>query len=170
MSVDFFFDTYQIAKDWVNAINILTQEIPGYEVPHSFIDMWPSIYDLPRTAYLNGAEAILMQGTTSELQANLLYAETLGIQAISVPNDLLGIYYIRRKAGGPGPFGETKTIVSIAPMGRYWKKGQYVNDFDQTWYRLSDDYIRGGGISLDSLANQVLPLAQAVAAWYPPRT
>jgi hypothetical protein len=157
MSVDIYFDTDGSAQDPVTAIQILSQSVAGYVVRHAFTDMWAGM-QLPRRASLEGTQAILMMGTTAELQADLLAAYNQGVQDIDVVPDVLCIYFVRRKAGL-----ETKTVVSIAPLD-YWRLPSYVEHINQTWYRLWDGTIQN--IDLRSLANTVLPRGKGVNSWY----
>src|ERR1700738_497678 len=134
MSVDIYFDTDGSAQDPVTAIH------------------------LPRRTSVEAPKAILMMGTTAELQADLLTAYNQGAQDIDVVPDVLCIYFVRRKAGL-----ETKTVVSIAPLD-YWRLPSYVEHINQTWYRLWDGTIQN--IDLRSLANTVLPRGKGVNSWY----
>jgi hypothetical protein len=157
MSVDVYFDTNGSAQDPAAAIQILSQSVAGYVVRHAFTDMWAGM-QLPRRASLEGTQAILMMGTTAELQADLLAAYNQGVQDIDVVPDVLCIYFVRRTAGL-----ETKTVVSIAPLD-YWGLPNYADDINQTWYRLWDGTSQNVG--LQSLANTVLPRGKGVKAWY----
>lgn len=157
MSVDVYFDTNGSAQDPANAIQILSQAIQGYVVRHSFTDMWAGMQP-PSVARLEGTQAIVIMGTTAELQADLLAAANQGVQAIEVFGTILCIYYVRRKAGL-----ETKSVVSIAPL-EYWGLQNYANDIGQTWYKLWDGTTQS--INLQYLANTILPLGKGVNAWY----
>jgi hypothetical protein len=157
MSVDIYFDTDRSAQDPANAIQILSQAVPNYLVRHTFTDMWRGM-QVPPVVTLNRPEAILMMGTTAELQADLLAAYNYGVQRIDVIGDVLCIYFVRRKAGW-----ETKTVVSIAPLA-YWGLPNYAADINQTWYQLWDGVIQTVG--LDVLANTILPRGHGVNAWY----
>jgi hypothetical protein len=44
-------------------------------------------HQLPRAATLNGADAIVMMGTTAELQNDLRWTVQYGLTAIDIPND-----------------------------------------------------------------------------------
>jgi hypothetical protein len=157
MSVDIYFDTDGSAQDPANAIQILSQALPNYLVRHTFTDMWRGM-QLPGVARLEGTQAILMMGTTAELQADLLAADNQGVQGIDVVPDVLCIYFVRRKAGL-----ETKTVVSIAPLD-YWRLPNYVENINQTWYRLWDGTTQSA--SLQYLANTILPRGKGINAWY----
>jgi hypothetical protein len=100
-----------------------------------------------------------MQGTTSELQQDLRWAVQYGMAAIDIPNDYLAIWYVRRQAGT-----FTKTVVSVAPMQRYW--GNQGNPYNRNWRNLYPNQVYNGGISLSTLADNILPAAQGQAAWY----
>jgi hypothetical protein len=112
----------------------------------------------PSVARLDGSQAIVMMGTTAELQADLLYADGQGVQAIELVGDVLCLYYVRRKAGF-----ETKSVVSIAPLD-YWGMPNYANDINQTWYQLWDGITQS--TTLQFLANTILPSGKGVNAWY----
>jgi len=158
MSVDVYYDSNGAAQDPGAAIGILSEAAQGNLVRHSFIHMWTGVA-MPRSASLNGADAILMQGTTSELQQDLRWAVQYGMAAIDIPNDYLAIWYVRRQAGT-----FTKTVVSVAPMQRYW--GNQGNPYNRNWRNLYPNQVYNGGISLSTLADNILPAAQGQAAWF----
>jgi hypothetical protein len=109
-----------------------------------------------------------MMGTTDELQTTLRLAINQGIVGIQVPDDNMAIWYVRRKAGT-----FTKSVVSIAPLERYWgpevtARNSHVEQ-PGGWYWLWTGTIASNEniqyISLEDLADQVLPRAKDVAAW-----
>ena len=140
------------------AIGILTEAVAGNLVRHSLIHMWNGVA-MPRSASLNGADAILMQGTTAELQQDLRWAVQYGMAAIDIPNDYLAIWYVRRRSGS-----FTKTVVSVAPLQRYW--GNQATPHNLNWRNLYPNQVYSGGISLSTLADNILPTVQGQAAWY----
>jgi hypothetical protein len=85
MSVDVYYDADGSCKDPRTAIEILAEDRPGYLVRHGFIHMWNGVA-LPPAASLNGAEAILIMGTTAELQQDLRWAVQYGMTAVNIPN------------------------------------------------------------------------------------
>jgi hypothetical protein len=157
MSVDVYYDADGSCKDPRTAIKILAEDLPNYLVRHTFIDMWRGV-QLPRAASLNGADAILMMGTTAELRQDLGWAVQYGISSIDIPNDYLAIWYVRWPTKD-----KTKTIVSIAPLERYW--GGSANPYNLNWRNLYDNQVFSGGVSLNTLADQILPTVQGQTGW-----
>jgi hypothetical protein len=157
MSVDVYYDADGSCKDPRTAIEILAEDRPGYLVRHGFIHMWNGVA-LPPAASLNGAEAILIMGTTAELQQDLRWAVQYGMTAVNIPNDQLAIYYVRRPTKD-----KTMTVVSIAPLQRYW--GNYTNAYNLGWRDLYPSQIFNGGISLDTLVVHILPTVQGQTGW-----
>jgi hypothetical protein len=123
----------------------------------SLIGLWNG-QPHPRQVQLAAYQAILMMGTTTELQQDLGWAVQYGISSIDIPNDQLAIYYVRRPTND-----KTKTIVSIAPLQRYW--GSYQNAYNLGWRNLYPSQVFNGGISLNTLADPILPTAQGQAGW-----
>lgn len=160
MSVDVYYDTNGSCKDPRAAIAILAEVQRGYLVRHSFIQMWQGVA-LPPAASLDGASAILMMGTTTDLQNDLRWAVYYQMTAVNIPNDYLVIYYVRRPTTD-----RTKTVISIAPLQRYW--GTHANAYNLGWRVL---YPTGGGqqynagVSLNTLADQILPTVQGQTGW-----
>jgi hypothetical protein len=158
MSVDGYYDSPNSfsAKDPGTAIAILSESHPGYLVRHGFVDMYRG-QRLPRAATLNGADAIVMMGTTAELQNDLRWAVQYGLAAIEIPNDYLAVWYVRRSTTD-----KTKTVVSIAPLQRYW--GNSADPYNRNWRNLYANQVFNGGISLQTLADHILPTAQGQRA------
>jgi hypothetical protein len=102
------------AKDPGTAIAILSENLGCHLVRYSFLDMYRGQRP-PRAATLYGADAIVMMGTTAELQNALRWTVQYGLTAIDIPNDYLAIWYVRRST-----MDKTKTVVSVAPLQRYW--------------------------------------------------
>jgi len=163
MSVDFYWDNTGLAKNAATAIEILTGQRSSF-IRDSFAGLWGS--QPPQWPDLPGAEAFLMMGTTDELQTALRVALSQGIAGIQIPDDNMAIWYVRRKAGT-----FTKSVVSIAPLQRYWGVGFTQTQAEQPggWYWLWTGTIRTNEnikyITLQDLADQVLPRAKGVDAW-----
>jgi hypothetical protein len=158
MCADFCYDSNGSAKHPASAIQRLKHR-QGNSAG-SLAGLWDG--QPPNWPNLDRAHAILMMGTTSELQSALQHAENQGIQGIWVENDEMAIWYVRRKAGF-----STKTVVSIAPLQRYWRLA--ANNPAQVpgqWFPLWDQQIYNDGISLADLRNKVLIGAQGITAWY----
>jgi hypothetical protein len=117
--------------------------------------------------------ALLMNGTTSELQAMLRFAKVEGIEGFESSGDCLLIWYLRRKAGN-----ETKSLVLIAPKYRFL--GVSLDDPAKNFdYRSRNDGWRFMGVSkhekldanytglsLSWLIQEALPQGEGVTAWW----
>jgi hypothetical protein len=108
--------------------------------------------------------ALLMMGTTDDLQKVLRQDYNDGIQALwTTGMGSMKIWYVRRRAGK-----ETKTVVIIASWPDYWDSRNdyyYSAQNKKGWYDLyQNSYIEA--ISLQILANQILPNAKGVDAWW----
>ena len=122
---------------------------------------WWAGHQIPANIVLPANNAIIISGTTSDLQQALATDIGKGIVSISVPN-LMACWYFRRSAGW-----ETHTVASIASVQGYW-------GFDQNnpsssgyyWYQLHSGYINNGGISLQDLSQNLLPAVKGVKGWY----
>jgi hypothetical protein len=163
MSVDFYYDNNGAAKNAANAIAILRND---NSARHSFADLW-NPNPVPAWALLNApaGDAFLMMGTTEDLSAALLAAKSQGAMYIQIPGDHMALWYLRRKSGT-----FTKTVVSVAPLRRYW--GLNANDPTQihgqygNWYPLWDYVYYDTAVDIAELASNALYRAQGVEAWY----
>jgi hypothetical protein len=102
-----------------------------------------------------------MSGLTDELREALTSDKSQGVQEIRVEG-LMAIWYVRARPSIPGP---VITVVSIASVQGYW--GLKMNDPDSSGYRWRRMY-RGpykGGIELEELVDQLLPMAQGKNQW-----
>lgn len=108
-----------------------------------------------------GSTALLMMGTTAELQKVLRQDDANGIfQLETTGPGSMRIWYVRRKAGQ----WETKTVVLIASWPDYWGSRYDYPDRQRGWYDLWRGYF--DIMSLRSLADDVLPKAKGVDAWW----
>jgi len=123
----------------------------------------------PANIGLVGKVAILMQGTTSELQADLQLAIDRGYINITVPNnDRLVIYYLRRKAG----VLETKTVLSIAPAAGYWSLdlNQTIppqlprGDIKKSWHLMYSAAV--SSVTLTNLRDPIVIEGHKKGAWF----
>jgi hypothetical protein len=95
--------------------------VTGADIKQSLAEAWTGD---PKTApaYPNFCDrisqfrpsALLMNGTTSELQTALREAVNAGTQAFWASGDQLLVWYLRRKAGM-----ETKSLILMAPKYKY---------------------------------------------------
>jgi hypothetical protein len=163
MSVDFYYDNSGAAR--IATVAIATLRNDNY-ARHSFAELW-SPNPVPSWAQLNSptGDAFLMMGTTEELRDALAAAKNQGAMYIQVPRDYIALWYLRRKSGT-----FTKTVVSVAPLRRYW--GLDNNDPAQIhaqygyWYRLWDYEQYDTALDLAEIANNALFNGQGVDAWY----
>jgi hypothetical protein len=117
--------------------------------------------------------ALLMNGTTSELQGMLRVAKVEGMEGLESTGDCLLIWYLRRKAGD-----ETKSLVLIAPKYKFLGVGfdDPARNFDYKskkggWrfmgvskhQKLDANYT---GLSLSWLIQEALPQGEGVTAWW----
>ena len=166
ITASFFWDRTFEAKDPTSAIKLLG----GQKARNCLADYYTSLgQQIPQGIQLPSGNAILMSGTTDDLQKALGSDLGRGLKYILV-EDLMAIWYVRR--GVPGSITNlelksTETVVSIASVQGYWNLR--MNDPDRvsgySWYRLYSGHCYRGGISLDALANQLLPLAKNVGSW-----
>ena len=112
---------------------------------------------IPRSIDLQN-QALLMMGTTSELQTALAQDLNNGLGAVETAGaGSMKIWYVRRKAGW-----DTKTVVIIASWPAYWG-GQATNFGGQGWQDLyPNSYIQA--ISLNTLARNVIPIGSGKTA------
>lgn len=152
MSTGFYYDRNGSCKLVANAIAMFDQ--PGANESLS-IYYTKFQMDVPSKILLEPNMALLMMGTTGDLQETLMSDEANGIGAIEVQERQMAIWCIRRAAGFA-----TKTLVSIAPLGGYWGLTQNIPQFG--WNRLHTGYIPA--IALGPLL-QLLPDARNFAKW-----
>ena len=153
MTAAFFWDRSGECKDPLTAINALGSS----RAKALLSDYWrgSANIDLPAN------NAILMSGTTDDLQTALKPDIDAGLTGIMV-SQLMAIWYVRRTAGL-----STKTVVSIASVQGYWNlQGNAPDQTGYRWYRLYTGWTMNGGVSLDTLRNDILPDAKAVKAWF----
>jgi hypothetical protein len=153
MTAAFFWDRSGECKNPLTAIDALG----GSRAKPNLSSFWTgsSNLDLPAN------NAILMSGTTDDLQQALGRDIGAGLEAINV-QQLMAIWYVRRTAGL-----STKTVVSIASVQGYWNlQGNVPEQSGYRWYRLYTGWTMNGGVSLDTLRNDILPDAKGVKAWF----
>jgi len=160
MSVDVYYDSPGLfsAQDPRTAIAILSESQQGYLVRHSFMGMYGG-QQLPPYATLVGRDAILMMGTTSDLQNDIHWTISYQLTWINIPNDYLSIWYVRRST-----MDKTKTVVSVAPLQSYW--GNTQNPENRGWRNLYPNQVLNGGISLQTLKDTILPTVQGSRGWF----
>jgi hypothetical protein len=112
---------------------------------------------------LSGTDALLMMGTTAELQQALYAAKSQDVISVAIPGEDKVIWYVRRRAGL-----ETKTVASLASLSQYWA---LVQDDPRLvpggWYQLYEGLeLTGYALDLGILADWMLPRARGVTAWY----
>lgn len=161
MAVAFYYDypSWFTCHDPGAAIAVLSEQSPGHRVLHRFIDFYGVFYSgqpLPAYLTLNAADAFLMMGTTAELQNELYSTSQSGLTWISIPNDYLAIWYVRRTT--------QQTVVSIAPRQGYW--GNEGVPYGRNWRNLYPYQVFNGGISLYTLAYEILPQVEGQKGWY----
>src|SRR3954471_19579726 len=153
MTAAFFWDRSGECKDPLTAIDALG----GSRAKPYLSQFWTG----SRNLQLPSDNAILMSGTTDDLQEELGRDIGTGLEAIAV-QQLMAIWYVRRSAGL-----STKTVVSIASVQGYWKlQGNAPDQTGYRWYRLYTGWVMNGGIGLDTLRNDILPDAKGVKAWF----
>ena len=165
--IDVFYDTDGSAWNPATAVEILSERnTHNYLVRHSFVDMWRG-QNPPAYPDLQGRQAVVMMGTTEELQQDLADAINAGVQAINIPGDMLAIYYVRRLRGGFGSVirQNTETVVVIAPAAGYWSLPPNQQPAAQIgdWANMYPYYVYNGGISLQVLKDQIIPVADGQA-------
>ena len=123
-------------------------------------DYWAG-HQMPANIVIPQDNAILMSGTTTDIQDALRRDIASGIQSIEVINTM-ACWYFRQGSGW-----ETHTVVSIASVEGYWQLAQ--NNPGQSghqWRALHTGFVRNGAVRLDDLVNYWLPTAKGVSAWY----
>jgi hypothetical protein len=152
---NFYFDGLGSCKDPGQAIAYLQAD--QYSPPY-LSQLYPP-NQVPQGTIHLGTSALLMMGTTGELQTALRQDYLNGIRAVETAGIAsMRIMYVRRRAGL-----ETKTVVIIASWTDYW--GQNYNWFGgNNWYDLHQGYYNAQ--SLQALADQLLPTASGGQAWW----
>ena len=144
------------AMDPRGAIKLLHGGMAQGNLTKTFYEINPNYKVTPRWQ-LPPDGAILMKGTTDELQQALSSDLTRGLEAIMV-EDLMALWYVR--------LPNTETVVSIASVQGYW--GLKMNEPTSSgypWLRMYQGYTWKGGISLDVLVNILLPMAGEMPPW-----
>jgi hypothetical protein len=121
------------------------------------------LWAYPRASFaLPRGEAIIMSGVTDDLKGALQSAIDEGGMKEILVEGLMAIWYVRCRH-----HLKDITVVSIASLQGYWDLK--LNDPDRSsgynWLRLYTGYTVNGGISLDALANQLLPDVKGKASW-----
>ena len=143
--------------------------------------LWGSLIELSggqrgigRSINLQGRDAILMMGTTPELQAEVAAASADGVNGVFLPNDYLVIYYLRYAERTFGGMSTTnRTIACIAGRQGYWGLSHDSNDDTNVqnsgWALLypnaGDNWIFNGSMSLQTL-HDVLGRLHHTQSWY----
>jgi len=127
-----------------------------------------------RSINLQGRDAILMMGTTPELQAEVAAASADGVNGVFLPNDYLVIYYLRYAERTFGGMSTTnRTIACIPGRQGYWGLSHDSNDDTNVqnsgWALLypnaGDNWIFNGSMSLQTL-HDVLGRLHHTQSWY----
>ena len=119
----------------------------------------------PQYIRLDAQSALLMIGTTFELDAALTQANRAGIEYIQAGDGgWLAVWYVR-VATGPKT---TKTMISIAGFGDYWGINKsmdiaYAGRPERDWYRITDQSVNL--VSFEVLRQQWLPGVAGVDNW-----
>jgi hypothetical protein len=155
---NFYFDHKGNCKDPGQAIALLQSP----ESNTMLSSYWPGVRT-PRQVILLQNTALLMMGITEYLQAALLrdYNNGDGIMHLETAGEgTMKIWYVRRRASL-----ETKSVVIIASFPLYWA-GQHTNYGGKLGWQdmYPNSYINA--MSLNSLANVVLPTGSGVTAWW----
>jgi hypothetical protein len=124
MTVAFYFDDSQHgqAKSPANAVQWLRSNAAS----DSIANLWGggNSVNLVWQSPTAGSGALLMMGRTGELADALSYASGVSnIDAIWCSDDSLVVLYVRCHIGGTGALGiagHTHTVVSVAPLWKYW--------------------------------------------------
>jgi len=152
MTAAFFWDRSGECKDPLKAIDALRSP----RAKPNLSSFWTGSSNLE----LPANDAVLMSGTTDDLQEALGRDIGAGLEAIAV-QQLMAIWYVRRTAGL-----STKTVVSIASVQGYWNlQGNVPEQTGFRWYRLFTGWVMNGGVSLDTFQKDILPDAKGVKAW-----
>ena len=119
----------------------------------------------PRTIVLDRQCALLMIGTTAELDAALSRANRAGIEQIKTSDDGWPAIWYVRVATGPMT---TKTMISIAGFKDYWgldgsPNVAYPSRPERDWYRITDHTV--GSVSFEVLRQQWVPDTAGVDNW-----
>ena len=121
--------------------------------------------------------ALLMNGTTSELQDAFRQAAQAGVQGFWSQSDQLIFWFVRRKIGFGTSIGlgtGTKSVVLVAPLRYYLNVGydpaSWSND-EKRWYLLGyapedDGFSAYKGYSINDFIMAMLPYAQGAKAWF----
>jgi hypothetical protein len=124
MTLAFYYDNsqYRQAQSPANAV----QWLRSNAARDSIASLWGGsnsvnlVYQTPTA----GSGALLMMGRTDELAQALTAATGVNnIQAIWCSDDSLVVFYVRCHIGGTGALGlagHTHTVVSVAPLSKYW--------------------------------------------------
>jgi hypothetical protein len=162
MPAEFHFDHEQDCKNPGQAIAWLQHPL----AKRSLVSFYggAAIPQIPPSIAL-GSTALLMMGTTSEIQGALRQDYNDGIQSLQTAGaGSMKIWYVRRRAGM-----ETKTVVIIASWPDYWgSRNDYYYDaarYPKGWYDLYQNSYQNA-ISLQTLADQILPAGQGVSSWW----
>jgi hypothetical protein len=155
MTAAFFWDRTGECKDPRTTIDALG----GSRAKPYLSSFWTGSPNLE----LPANNAILMSGITDDLQRALQSDVGQGLKEIRV-KDLMAIWYVRWRRG----FTDSViTVVSIASVQGYWdlKLNDPDNSSGYRWLRLYQGHTFNGGVTLDVLANQLLPLAKGAKPW-----
>jgi hypothetical protein len=183
MSAVFYFDDNGRAQagqifDPAKAISILRGEVATnqwYRLCGSLIELAGGQPGVGRSINLRGRDAVLMMGTTPELQAGVAAAIADGVNGVFVPDDYLVIYYLRYAE--PGAFMTTtnRTVACIAGRQGYWGLAHDQQDDTNVqnagWAPLypttipPDQWIFNGSMPLQTL-HQVLGRLSQTPSWY----
>lgn len=126
MTVAFYYDNSQHrqARSPANAVQCLRSN----GARNSLANLWGggNVVNLVYQTPTAGSGALLMMGRTDELNDNLNYAYGVNnIRQIWCSDDDLVVFYVRCRIGGSEIMGHwvgghDHTVVSIAPLSRYW--------------------------------------------------
>jgi hypothetical protein len=155
MTASFFWANGGQGKDPLEAIKLRDNEWAKTRLQKLWVYP-PASFALPRR------DALIMSGVTDDLQRALQSGIDEGGMKEILVEGLMAIWYVRCKH-----YLKEITVVSIASLQGYWdlKLNDPDNSSGYKWLRLYTGYTVNGGISLDALANQLLPRAKGVDSW-----
>lgn len=167
MTLAFYYDDsqYRAAQSPANAVQCLR----GNAASDSIANLWGGgnsvnlVFQTPTA----GSGALLMMGRTDELANALGYASGVdNIDSIWCSDDFLIVFYVRCYIAGTGALGlagHTHTVVSIAPLQKYWglqRNFLSLNQGYNSWFSMypwnqQDGEIFNGGINLATIRERV---------------
>ena len=160
MSSNFYWDGTGGARRAMDAVALVT----GPQSSASLIGLWQGQAH-PRWPNLTGVNAVVMNGTTSELQQALLAAKQAHLDGFWSTADSLLFWFARRKANVTA---STRSVGLIAPMRCYWginHNNPAAVDGGGMWMPMSDPSTYDNGVAIDTIINNIVPNGERQEAW-----